>query len=64
MPVIWRSSSLEMDTMTRGQTLDVAICISHNADTLRKGMNSTILLSAIGKSQNRLKYLTLEWQLV
>ena len=32
-----------MELVTRVQILDKAICISHHANTLRKGMNPTIL---------------------
>ena len=42
-----------MDTVTRVQLLDEAVCILHSANTLRKGMNPTILLSTIGKKKCR-----------
>ena len=38
-----------MDTATRVQILDQANCISHNAYTLRKGMNPIILPPAMGE---------------
>ena len=38
---------MEMETMV--QTQDKVVCISHSANTLGKGMNSTILSSTIGK---------------
>ena len=40
---------LEMDTVTRVQTLHIAVCISSSANTLRKSMNPTILHSTEGK---------------
>ena len=39
----------EMDTATRVQILDETLCILHGANTLRKGMNVTILPPDIGK---------------
>ena len=33
-----------MELVTPVQILDEAVCISHNTNTLRKGMNPTILL--------------------
>ena len=38
-----------MDTATRVQNLDKADCISHNTNTLGKGMNPIILPQAMGK---------------
>ena len=38
-----------MDTATRVQILDVAVCISYRANTIKKGMNPTIFPQAIGK---------------
>ena len=38
-----------MDTATRVQILDVAVCISYGANTLGKGMYPTILPQAMGK---------------
>ena len=38
-----------MDTATQVQNLDEAVCISHCTNILRKGMNPTILLLAMGK---------------
>ena len=38
-----------MDTVIRVQVLDKAVCISHGAKTLRKGMNPSILSPAMGK---------------
>ncbi len=38
-----------MDTATRVQILNEAICISHSVNTLGKGMNPIILASTIGK---------------
>ena len=37
-----------MDTATRVQILNEAVCISHSGDTFGKGMNPTILLPAMG----------------
>ena len=36
-----------MDTVTRVQILDEAVCISHSTNTLEKGMNRTILPPAL-----------------
>ena len=38
-----------MDTETQVQILDEVDCISHNTDTLGKGMNPTIIPSTMGK---------------
>ena len=38
-----------MDTMTRIQILDEVDCISHNTNTLGKGMNPIIIPLAMGK---------------
>ena len=38
-----------MNTATRVQILDEADCISHNTNTLGKGMNPIILPPAMGK---------------
>ena len=38
-----------MDTVTQVQILDKAVCISHEAYTLGKCMNVTILPLAMGK---------------
>ena len=38
-----------MDIVTRVQFLDKTVCISHSTNTLGKGMNPTILPSAMGK---------------
>ena len=38
-----------MDTATRVQILDETDCISHNTNTLGKGMNPIILSPAMGK---------------
>ena len=38
-----------MGTMTRVQTLDEALAISHSTYSHRKGMNPTILPPAMGK---------------
>ena len=38
-----------MDTATWVHILDEIVCISQSADTLGKGMNPTILSSAMGK---------------
>ena len=38
-----------MDTVSQVQILDKAVCILRNANTLGKGMNPTILPSAMGK---------------
>ena len=39
----------EIDTTTRVQVLDKAICISFSANTIWKGMNPTILFPAVDK---------------
>ena len=39
----------EMDSVTRVQNLDKAVCISHHANTFGKGMNPTIILPAMSK---------------
>ena len=44
-------SSLEIDTATRIQILDEAVCISDSTNTLEKGMNSTILPTALEGSE-------------
>ena len=38
-----------MDMVIQVQTLDKAVYISHTPNTLRKGMNPTILPPAMGK---------------
>ena len=38
-----------MDTVIGVQNLDKAICISHRANILGKGMHPTILLTVMGK---------------
>ena len=38
-----------MDTVTRVQILDKAVCILNNVNTLGKGINSTILLPVMGR---------------
>ena len=38
-----------MELITQIKILDETVCISHSANTLRKGMNETILSPAIGK---------------
>ena len=38
-----------MNMVTKVQILNKAICISHSANTLGKGMNATILLLVIGE---------------
>ena len=48
VPVVWLLSSLEMDTVTRFQILDETDCISHDTNTLGKGMNPIILPPALG----------------
>ena len=44
----WLSSDKE-DLNAQVQYLEKAVCISHSTNTLGKGMNTTILLPAIGK---------------
>ena len=51
-----------MDTRTRVQTQIGAVYISHNPNTLGKGMNPSILSLAMGKLYGRLCSLTLLWQ--
>ena len=53
-----------MNFATKVQILNEAICISHSANTLEKGMNPTILPPAKGKYLGRLNSLILLWQLV
>ena len=48
--------------MTRVQTLDKTVCISHCTNTLDKGMNLTILHPAMGKLLGRLGSLTMVCQ--
>ena len=48
-----------MDTITRVQTLGEAVCISHSANTIGKGMNTTILLPAMGKTVGQTRLFTL-----
>ena len=38
-----------MDTATQVQMLDEAVCISHSANILGKGMNPPIFTSIMGK---------------
>ena len=47
MIVVYRLSSKEMDTATRVQILDEAVCISHSANTIWKGIHLTILPLAV-----------------
>ena len=54
---------LEMDIDTQVQILYKTFYISHNTDTLGKGMNQTIFPSTMGKYWGRLGTLTLVWQL-
>ena len=49
VPEVYWLSSKEMDTTTRVQILDEADCISHNTNTLGKGMNPIILPPAMSK---------------
>ena len=48
VPVVLWLLSQELDTATRVQILDETDCISHNTNTLGKGMNP-IILPAMGK---------------
>ena len=43
-----------MDTVTRVQTLNDTVCISHRANTLVKGMHPTIPSLAMGKLSRKL----------
>ena len=45
-----------------GQNIDEAVCISHSINTSGKGMNPTILLTAMEKKKGRLGTLALVWQ--
>ena len=38
-----------METVSRVQVLDVAVCFSHSANPFEKSMQQTILPSAMGK---------------
>ena len=49
--VVWLLSSLEMDTVTRVQILDEAVCISHSTNTIGKGMYPTILTPVMKNSK-------------
>ena len=49
--------SLEMDTVTRVQILDEAVCIAQSVDTIEKGINSTILVQSMGKQLDMCGYL-------
>ena len=42
--------SLETDPVTWVQVVDVTVCDLHNVNTLGKGVNPTILPTAVGKS--------------
>ena len=49
----------EIELVTRVQIVDEAVCISLCTNTLKKGMNSSALLSAVGKLKGRLGSLAL-----
>ena len=49
MPVVLRSSLLDMDTVTRVQIWGEADCILHVTNTLRKGLNPIIFPPGMGK---------------
>ena len=57
--MVWWLLSLEMDTATWVQILYKAVCISHNANIIKKDINQ-----AMGKLKDRLGSLTLVWQSV
>ena len=38
-----------MDTVTQVQILNEAVCISHRANTIKKGITPTIFFPAMGK---------------
>ena len=40
---------MEMDSATKVQSLNKAVCISRRANTVWKGMNSTILILVMDK---------------
>ena len=46
----------------RVQIMDEALFISHNAKTLEKGCNPTILSQAMSKQEDKLSPFTLVWQ--
>ena len=46
----------EMDTVTRVQVLDQAVCISHSTKILGKSIHPSILLPAIGKQWDRMGF--------
>ena len=48
-----------MYTATRIQILDETNCISHCTNTLRKGMNSIILLPVMGKIVGQTRFFSL-----
>ena len=50
-----------IDTVTRVQIMDEAVCTSHRANALEKIMYLTILPPAMGKQQGKLDYTTLVW---
>ena len=45
----------DIDSATRVHTMDKAVCFTHSTDTLCKGMNATILTSAIVDHTERFK---------
>ena len=51
-----------MDTATRVQILDDAVCISHYANIIGKGMNPTNFPQTMGKIVEQTISLTLLWQ--
>ena len=49
VPVVKWFSSLEVNMVTRFQTLDETLCISHSSNTFVKGMNPIIPSSSYGQ---------------
>ena len=54
----------EMDTVTRVQTQNESVGISHSANTLEKGIHPAIIPQALGKKLDRLGSLILVYQIV
>ena len=48
-PVVWWLPLWSMESVLQVQILDEIVCIYHDADNLRKGMNPTIIRPAMGK---------------
>ena len=53
---------MEMDTASRVQILEDAVCILHIANTRGKSINPTIIPPSMGRYWGKLNSLTLSWQ--